>query len=123
LFITQEEDEEESASLGDVLEILMKKWPEKGSGPKDLRLKGFTPLSLVNFINKPQEYETANANTVREFLLAGKEDRFISQKSIGRLLKPYIDAAVSSGLVLRKDEDTHTRAVTYYIVNLKKDDK
>jgi hypothetical protein len=27
LFITQEEDDEESASLADVLEILLKKWP------------------------------------------------------------------------------------------------
>jgi hypothetical protein len=106
LFIRQEEDDEESASLGDVLDILMKKWP-----------KGFAPLDLVNMVNKPREYEAEEARTVREFLLAG-EERFISEKSIGKLLKPYLDAAVLSGLVLRKYKDTHTRAVTYYVKRL-----
>jgi hypothetical protein len=107
LFITQEEDEEESASLGDVLDILMKKWP-----------KGFTPLGLVKMVNDLKEYERENAQTVRDFLLAG-DDRFISEKSIGKLLKPHLDASVPNGLVLRKYKDSHTRAVTYRVERLK----
>ena len=75
LFITQEEDDEESASLADVLDILVKKWP-----------KGFSPLELAKMVNDPQEYEREDAQTVRDFLLAGKE-HFISEKSVGRLLR------------------------------------
>jgi hypothetical protein len=103
LFTRQEEDDEESASLGDVLAILVKKWP-----------KGFTPLNLVKMVNEPHEYDHENAQTVRDFLLAG-EDRLISEKSVGRLLRPYLDTAVPSGLVLRKYQHTHTRAVTYQV--------
>jgi hypothetical protein len=110
LFIKQEEDNEESASLGDVLDILVKKWP-----------KGFAPLSLAKMVNDPQEYEKEAAQTVRDFLLAG-EERFISEKSVGKLLKPHLDDAVPSGLVLRKDMDTHTRAVTYSVERLKGDE-
>ena len=34
LFITQEEDDEESASLADVLEVLVKKWPDAVHGER-----------------------------------------------------------------------------------------
>jgi hypothetical protein len=111
LFITQEQDDEESASLADVLEIWLKKWP-----------KGFTPLSLASMLNRPGEYESANAQMVRDFLLNGKE-RFISEKSVGWLLKQHIDAAVFNGLVLRKDQDSDTRTVIYRVERLKKGGK
>jgi hypothetical protein len=107
LFITQEEDDEESASLGDALEILVKKWPD-----------GFAPLSLAKLLNDPSESERADAQTVRDFLLGG-EDRFISEKSIGRLLRKHLDAPVPNGLVLRKRTNTHTRAITYSVERLK----
>jgi len=58
-----------------------------------------------------------DAQTVRDFLLAGK-DHFISEKSVGRLLTPHVDAAVPNGLILRKTVDSHTRAVTYYVKRL-----
>jgi len=106
LFITQEEDDEDSASLADVLDILMKKWS-----------KGFSPLGLAKMVNDLQEYERVDAQTVRDFLLAGK-DHFISEKSVGRLLTPHVDAAVPNGLILRKTVDSHTRAVTYYVKRL-----
>jgi hypothetical protein len=107
LFSRQEEDDEESASLGDVLDTLVKKWP-----------KGFTPLSLAKMVNDPQEYERADAQTVLDFLLAG-EERFISEKSVGKLLKPHLDDVVPSGLVLRKSKDTHANTVTYRVERLK----
>jgi hypothetical protein len=71
-------------------------------------------------INDPQDYEREDAQAVRDFLLAGKE-HFISEKSVGRLLKPHFDEVVLSGLVLRKNQDTHTRAVTYRVERLRKD--
>ena len=109
MFIVQEEDEEESASLGDVLAILARKWP-----------KGFSPLELAKMVNEQHEYEAEDARMVRDFLLAGKE-HFISDKSVGRLLRKHIDAAVPSGLVLRKSVDTHTKVATYHVECLKKE--
>ena len=106
LFVTQEEDEDELATLGDVLNILMKKWPN-----------GFPPLELAKMVNDPKDYERADAQTVQDFLLGGKE-HLISEKSVGRLLKPHLDAAVPSGLVLRKTVDTHTRVAAYHVKRL-----
>src|SRR5262249_53339378 len=110
LFIRQEEDEEESASLGDVLEVLMKKWPE-----------GFTPLQLAKLINNPSDHEREKgvSGAVRDFMLAG-QDRFVSEKSFGKLLKPQLDAAVFNGLVLRKYKETDTNTVRYCVKQLKK---
>ena len=42
LFVTQEEDDEESASLADVLEVLVKKWPDQ-----------FTASDVAGMINNP----------------------------------------------------------------------
>ena len=42
LFLTQEEDDEECASLADVLEVLMKRWPEQ-----------FTASDVAGMINNP----------------------------------------------------------------------
>ena len=61
LFIVQEEDDEELASLGDVLDILAKKWP-----------KGFSPLSLAKMVNDPQEYESEDAQTGARFFAGGE---------------------------------------------------
>lgn len=105
----QEEDDEESASLGDVLEILMKQWP-----------KGFTPLDLAKMVNNPFAYEGVDVGIVRDFLLAGV-DRFVSGISVGRLLKPHIDAVVSNGLVLRKHQGAHANKPVYRVICLKKD--
>jgi hypothetical protein len=110
LFTTQEEDDEESASLTDMLEVLAKRWP-----------KGFIPLSLAKMVNSPTGDEYADASTVRDFLLGG-EDRFISDKTVGKLLKPYIDMVTPSGLVLRKHKDSHAGTMFYRVVRLKKDE-
>ena len=47
LFVAQEEDDEESASLADVLEVLVKKWPDKT----------FTANAVAGMINNRNERE------------------------------------------------------------------
>ena len=106
----QEEDDEESASLGDVLDILVKKWP-----------KGFSPLELAKMVNDPTGISSARTPRRCAISCWREEEHFISEKSVGRLLKQHLDAAVPSGLVLRKTVDTHTRAVTYHVERLKGD--
>jgi hypothetical protein len=79
LFRAQDEDDEEAASLADMLEILSSRWPD-GFGSKD----------VAGVINYPKPNETAQ--TLRDFLLPGALPGYVfSSKSIGRLLKKHLD--------------------------------
>ena len=104
LFITQEEDDEESASLADVLDVLVKKWPDQ-----------FTASDVAGMINNPSPNE--DEQTLREYLLPGAlPNHVFSAKSIGKLLKQHLDEPVRSGertLVLRSWEDKHSKLRVY----------
>jgi hypothetical protein len=104
LFITQEEDDEESASLADVLDVLVKKWPAQ-----------FTASDVSGMINNP--YPNDDEQTLREYLRPGALPTHVfSAKSVGKLLKQHLDEPVRSGertLVLRSWDDKHTKQRTY----------
>jgi hypothetical protein len=106
LFITQEEDDEESASLADVLAILVKKWPDQ-----------FTASDVAGMINNPSPNE--DEQTLREYLRPGAlPNHVFSAKSIGKLLKQHLDEPVRSGertLVLRSWEDKHSKLRIYSV--------
>ena len=59
LFIAQEEDDEELASLADVLEILVKEWPDK-------QFMASAVAGMINDRNKSED-----GQIVRDFLLPG----------------------------------------------------
>ena len=113
LFITQEEDDEESASLADVLEVLVKKWPDQ-----------FTASDVAGMINNPSPNE--DEQTLREYLLPGAlPNHVFSTKSIGKRLKKHLDEPVRSGertLVLRRRLDAHSEVFTYRVINLQDGD-
>jgi hypothetical protein len=102
--IGEEEDDEESASLADVLDVPVKKWP-----------KQFTASDVAGMIKNP--YPNEDEQTLREYLLPGAlPNHVFSPKSIGRLLKQHLDEPVRSGeraLVLRSWEDKHTKVRVY----------
>jgi len=104
LFIEQEEDDEDSATLADVLDVLVKKWPEQ-----------FTASDVAGMINIP--YPEEDEQTIRDFLLLGaRPDHEFSSRSIGKRLKQYIDNPVRSGervFVLRSWADTHINMSVY----------
>jgi hypothetical protein len=104
LFIEQEEDDEDSATLADVLEVLVKKWPDQ-----------FTASDLVGMVNTPEPNE--DEQTLRDFLMPNaRPDHQFTSKSIGKRLKQYIDNPVRSGeraLVLRSWEDRHINMNVY----------
>jgi hypothetical protein len=104
LFITQEEDDEESASLADVLDVLVKKWPDQ-----------FTASDVAGMINNPSPNE--DEQTLREYLRPGALPTHVfSPKSVGKALKQHLDEPVRSGertLVLRSWEDKHTKQRIY----------
>jgi hypothetical protein len=106
LFITQEEDDEESASLADVLEVLVKQWP-----------KQFMASDVAGMINNPEPNE--DEQTLREYLLPGVLPKHVfSPKTITRLLKRHLDEPVRNGtrtLVLRRRQDAHSEVFAYYV--------
>ena len=104
LFVTQEEDDEESASLADVLDVLEKTW----SGP-------FNASDVAGMINS--QFPTEDEQTLRDYLLPGAPPHHVfSAKSIGRSLKRHLDEPVRSGertLVPRSWEDKHIKLRAY----------
>jgi hypothetical protein len=107
LFITQEEDDEESASLADVLDIFLKRLP-----------KTFSAADVAAFVND-QNMLSEDEHQVREYLLPGAEShQMFSARSIGRLLKRHLEEPVKCGdrtLALRKTEDLHANAFCYHV--------
>ena len=105
LVIEQEEDDEDSATLADVLEVLLKKWPDR-----------FTASDVAEMVNTPEPNE--DEQTLREFLLPPRAlpNHQFSSLSTGKRLKQHIDNPVRSGervLVLRSWEDTHIKMNVY----------
>jgi len=104
LFVTQEEDDEESASLADVLDVLVKKWPDQ-----------FMASDVAGMINNQSPNE--DEQTLREYLLPGAPSHTqFSSKSIGKRLKQHLDEPVRSGertLMLRSWEDKHIKMRVY----------
>ena len=100
LFTAQEEEDEESASLADVLEILLEKWPD-----------GFTASEVAGLINNPSP--DANEQVLRDYLLPGALSSYVfSASTTSRMLKKHLDGPVRSGertLVLRSQEDKHLK--------------
>jgi hypothetical protein len=111
LFIAQEEDDEEGASLVDVLEILVKQWPDKK----------FTAGAVAGMVNQWNPNE--DQRTLRDFLLPGALDGHVfTAKTIARLLRRHLDEPVRSGertLVLRRQLHTHAKTFLYQIESLK----
>src|SRR5262249_53489004 len=97
LFITQEADDEDSASLADVLKVMRKKWPAT-----------FQASDLAGWLNNENPYEPNDDDkqTLRDFLTqTANSTTLLSAKSISRLLKKRLDEPARSGdqtLVLRK---------------------
>ena len=108
LFIAQEADDEESASLADVLEILDKWWPQQKFGAREL-------TSRIN----DRGLNNDDTKAVREFLFPGAMlDYAFSSKSVGRTLAKHLDDTVRAGdrtLVLRSMEDPSNNSLTYTV--------
>jgi hypothetical protein len=109
LFLVQEEDDEESTSLADVLEILLRTWPN-GFGAKDV-------TDAINQLVPGDDWQA-----LREFLLPGTLSTFtFSSKTIGRRLKKHLDEPVFSSkrtLALRSVLDAHTKVHGYQVTVL-----
>src|SRR5262245_20668367 len=100
--ISQEEEDEDSASLADILQILIKKFPAE-----------FQATDVTGWISSDDPYQNDDdKQTLRDFLTQGTSPTNpLSAKTITRLLKKRLDEPARSGdktLVLRRKKDPHT---------------
>ena len=110
VFLAHEQDEDEdTASLFDVLDILQRGYPATG----------FTAAAVTGLINFPSDDA---ARTLREFLTPGAEPHFVfSPRTITRALKRHVDEPVKRDartLVLRKQRDAHSKVDVYRVDSL-----
>src|SRR5262249_8873084 len=81
LFLDQEEDDEESASLGETLDLLSKCW-----------IGCFKASDVAKKIN---DYADASGAALRDFFYPGAPpNHTATPKSVGRLLKAHLDEPV-----------------------------
>jgi hypothetical protein len=120
LFLAQEEDEEESASLTDALAILSEKWPRSETGLDAT----FTAADVAKLANTTGEgapdLDRVYAETLRDFLFPRitSATQAVTAKATGRRLNRHIGAPVRHNckiLTLRKSPDTHANALRYYV--------
>ncbi len=106
LFLTQEEDDEDSASLADALAALAAKWPKEAK---------FQAGDLSKLVNDRSEYQIdvdkERASTLRDFLFPKVPvSQDVSTKSVGRTIKRHIGEPVKAGdrtLILKEWRDPH----------------
>ena len=121
LFLAQEEDDDESASLADVLAVLAEKYP--GGTPFQAADVG----KIINasgdwvdgrWIEITDEARESRA-TLRDFLFPdASEKESVSAKATGRRLKKHVGEPVNRGgntLVLKTMPNSHTKALDFKI--------
>jgi hypothetical protein len=105
LFLSREEDDEESTSLAEALAIMAGLWPMMFDASEVAR--------LVN--DQTDQHGTA----LREFLYPGAPAFYVATpKSIGKRLKNHIDEPVKCGnrtLILSRQQDHDTKQWRYFI--------
>ena len=105
LFLMQEEVEEESTSLADVLSELAKRWPMT-----------FSAANVAELVN---DWSDPTGATIREFLYPSAPPNHIATpKSVGKLLKSHLDEPVRHGertFILRAAPDTHASMWIYFV--------
>jgi hypothetical protein len=106
LFLKQEEDDEESATLADILDTITRLLPEK-----------FTAADLAELVN--DQFAIPDVIAMIEFLQPGAPSGYkFSPKSIGRRLRKHQDNPVTSGertLVLRSWSPNAAEGHSYYV--------
>ena len=98
LFLTQEEDDQESADLADALVALADQWPGNKENP---RQSIFQAKAVAELINTTGEWATAEkrdrGEILREFLFPGVPlMRAVTAKAVGKRLKRHVEEPVAA---------------------------
>jgi hypothetical protein len=116
LFLSQEEDDEDSASLADALAVMERRWTEfKANDVADLINKRDADASLDVETLREMNRDSA---TLRDFLFGHAPAGFVATpKSVGRRLTAHVDEPVRSGertLILRTRKD-RVGTINYFV--------
>jgi hypothetical protein len=116
LFLSQEEGDEDSASLAEALVVMERRWTEfKASDVADLINKRDADASLDLETLREMNRDSA---TLRDFLFGHTPAGFLATpKSVGRRLNAHVDEPVRSGertLILRTHED-RVGTIKYFV--------
>jgi hypothetical protein len=116
LFIEQEHDDEDSASLADALALLAAEWPNA------VKFKAVAVASMLNVDDSyagASEAEREKAMTLREVLFPDlPPNQTVGPKATGRRLKRHVGGPVQHDgktLCLREERDTHAKSSKFYI--------
>jgi hypothetical protein len=116
LFIAQEQEDEDSASLADALALFAAKWPN------EVKFKAAAVASMMNIDNSnspTSEDEKEKAMILREVLFADlPPNQTVSPLSTGRRLKRHVGGPVQHDgrtLCLREERDTHEKVSKFYV--------
>jgi hypothetical protein len=105
LFLASDDEDEDSTSLAEALDIMADQWPMT-----------FSAASVAKLVN---DLSSEPGAALREFLCPGAPTFYaVSPKSIGRRLKTHLDEPVKNGsvtLILRRTEDADTKVYDYFI--------
>jgi hypothetical protein len=121
LFLSQEDDDEDSASLADALTVIKRQWAIK-----------FKANDIADLINKREADQGESVESLREKIRDGAvlRDFFFGHvpagfvataKSVGRRLQAHIDELVRHGgrtLVLRRGEKNRDDVIIYFVEGL-----
>jgi hypothetical protein len=122
LFLSQEEDDEETASLADALAALdATEWPRE-KGPK--KTGPFQAADLARVLNDQSDYrsdvERERAATLREFLFPNlPAGQTVTPKATSKRLRRHIGEPVKKDgktLILKAGQDDHTKTAVYYVL-------
>jgi hypothetical protein len=116
MFLSQEDDDEDSASLADALAVMERRWTEfKANDVADLINKRDADASLDLETLREMNRDSA---TLRDFLFGHTPAGFVATpKSVGHRLKAHVDEPVRSGertLILRARPDRNG-TINYFV--------
>jgi hypothetical protein len=105
LFLTQEDEDEDSTSLAEVLEAMAATWPDW--------------TKVATLADATNSMSHLHRETLRGFFCPHlREEEKVSPKSVGKKLKQHVGEPVRSNnrtLILRSDKDPHTKAPLYKV--------
>jgi hypothetical protein len=122
LFLSQEEDDEESASLADALAaIAAVEWPQQKGVP--IKAGPFQAAQLARVINDQSEYrldaEKECGVVLREFLFAKTpQTQNVSPKAVAKAIRRHVGEPVKKGdetLILKAGQDSVSKTAFYYV--------
>jgi hypothetical protein len=115
LFLAQEADDEDSATLADILAGMAAKWPDG---------KLFKAADVADVLNQAgNQYAQSASNTLaadlRDFLYPKRDcPSSVTGKSVGNRLKKHVGDPVKHGdrtFILRSAPDTHTKVMNFTV--------